>query len=171
MMISGRPEDHPNPTLLWMLIDGQLERRQAKAVSRHLKLCWACREYSARLAHGARTFTEYFNECFIPELPPPPRAWRSFDLFPARRRAQWMRVLLCWHEKWILAAVTAVLLAAISWNSATRRLESRAETPLLDSADIALLDRVHSQLSRPLPESLDPVVQLFSSGYSEEDHQ
>ncbi len=73
----------------------------------------------------------------------PPAPWR-----PARPRRR--AVLLRWA---VAAAVLAVIVAALLWDSARRR---RIE------ADALLWQQIDAQLSRPVPASLEPLMKLVA---------
>jgi predicted anti-sigma-YlaC factor YlaD len=114
-------------------------------VEEHLRDCPACQAELHQLKNALAGFRNSLEEC-----PVPPASWR-----PVRHNL----------PRWILATAASSLLVAtqVYWSARQQRLADQAK------ADELLLERVQTGLSRSVPASMEPLLQLISKDDQTED--
>jgi hypothetical protein len=123
----------------WLIGERQPE------TERHLAACDACRTELAQLQGALVQFRSAVREWSAASAPP---EWR-----PAAR-AGWFS----WPRLAVAAAALAVLISApVYWTE--RRRERAAEAA---RADAQLLEQVDSEISRAVPEPMEPLVNLVT---------
>ena len=70
---------HPEDGQLLQYLDGELGRRQSRAIQGHLKACWECRAELEGLQATVNDCVRYRKQVLIPHLPAPPAAWGGLD--------------------------------------------------------------------------------------------
>jgi hypothetical protein len=107
-------------------------------VEEHFRECPSCQAELHELRNALTGFRHSLEEC-----PAPPVSWR-----PARQML----------PRWILATAALLLLtgAPVYWNARQQRVAEQAR------ADELLLERINSGLSRSVPASMEPLMQLVS---------
>lgn len=105
----------------------------------HLRQCADCRSELEQLQNAVSGFRGSLERWSV-SPPPPSRA--------VRRNV----------PRWILATAALSLLAAVPiyWNTYQQRAAAQAK------ADQVLLERIHTGLSRAVPASMEPLMQLVS---------
>jgi anti-sigma factor RsiW len=118
--MSSGPVSHPEEGILLRYLDGELPRREAQAVERHLEACWPCRSELAELQKTVADCVWYRNEVLDAHLPPPPQPWmdiyRGFERIDAGSRSGYPgtlfdRLFKTRGLRWGLAAAAAGLVA------------------------------------------------------------
>jgi len=107
-------------------------------VEEHFRECTACQAELHQLKNALTGFRNSLEEC-----PVPPASWR-----PVRHNL----------PRWILATAALSLLVAtpVYWSARQQRLADQAK------ADELLLERIDASLSRSVPASMEPLMQLIS---------
>lgn len=89
--------DHLSQRELLLHVDGELSGMRARQVRKHLQSCWACRHQLEMLETDIGAIVDAQNRAFLPSLPRPAAAWRSFEELAASlpdsdsRPRQWFR--------------------------------------------------------------------------------
>lgn len=125
---------HLSSEELYQWLSGEREEE----VEEHIRECPACHAEMHRLRNALAGFRNSLEHCPVPPV----------HLRPARQ------IL----PRWILAAV-AVLLLAVAPAYWTARQQHAAEQSRTDEL---LLERVNTGLSRTVPASMEPLMQLIS---------
>jgi hypothetical protein len=78
-------------------LDGELHKGEMANVADHLHSCWTCRIEMERLEGDIATILDAHNESFAPSVPPPSKAWPTFEALiahklPESRRPIFLRV-------------------------------------------------------------------------------
>jgi len=104
----------------------------------HFRECPSCQAELHQLRNALTGFRNSLEEC-----PAPPVSWR-----PVRQTL----------PRWILATAALLLLtgAPVYWSAREQRAAEQAR------ADELLLQRINSGLSRSVPASMEPLMQLVS---------
>ena len=117
-------------------------------LERHVAECDDCR---AELAQLESTLVQFRGAVREWSGSPAPPAWRQ----PASG-GSWFS----WPRAAVAAATLSVLLAVpVYWNV---RARDRAEQAAAARADVLLLERVDSEISRAVPEPMEPLVNLVA---------
>jgi hypothetical protein len=115
---------------------------RADEVEEHFRECPACQTELHQLKNALTGFRNSLEEC-----PAPPVSWR-----PVRPNL----------PRWILAtaALSMLVAAPVYWNARQQRaIQTAAEQA---RADELLLERIDAGLSRSVPASMEPLMQLIS---------
>lgn len=117
---------HPSDQDLLLCADGELPRRQAKAVREHLTACWNCRSRMAEIERTVGEVVKVHHRSLDPQLPPVegPRALLKVRLAEAkhqtRRVPRWgLNFLL--HPTGLAAACAVIVVFALAGGMAYRR--------------------------------------------------
>ncbi|HYV61780.1 MAG TPA: hypothetical protein VE958_03850 [Bryobacteraceae bacterium] len=112
-------------------------------VEEHFRECEACQTELHQLKNALAGFRSSLEECPVPAV-----SWRP------------VRQIL---PRWILATAALLLLtvAPVYWSARQQRLAEQAQ------ADELLLERVNAGLSRSVPASMEPLMQLVSQKENE----
>jgi hypothetical protein len=115
---------------------------RADEVEGHFRECHACQAELHQLKNALTGFRNSLAEC-----PAPPVSWR-----PVRQNL----------PRWILATAALLLLAGapLYWSARQQRAIQTAEDQA--KADELLLERIDASLSRSVPASMEPLMQLIS---------
>lgn len=70
--------DHPDEEKVLLLLDGELNEREASAIGLHLEHCWECQTRVQRLKDGIYAFVEYREAACLPAVGTPPKGWSEF---------------------------------------------------------------------------------------------
>ena len=70
--------DHPDEKKLLLLLDGELNSREARAIGIHLQRCRECRAKTQTLLEGLNALAEYTRAAFLPGVGAPPKGWNEF---------------------------------------------------------------------------------------------
>ena len=100
-----------------------------------------CRECRARVAGFEDAVAQFRNA--VTSVPAPPPAWR------ARRTVTWPHLLA-------VAAIALLLLAPLYREREARRRAA------IERQDAQLLQQVDSEISRAVPDAMDPLVKMVS---------
>lgn len=111
--------------------------RSAEAAS-HIAGCCECRDRVA----GFEDVVARFRSA-VGSVPAPPPTWR------ARRTVAWPHLVA-------VAAIALFLLAPLYWEREARRRAA------IERQDAQLLQQVDSEISRAVPDAMDPLVKMVS---------
>lgn len=141
---------HPEDGQLLRYLDGELPRRKARQVRRHLEACWQCRAELEELQNAVGDCVRYRKSVLGTCLPPPPDPWRDLSrefqrIDASLERESWVARLLSVRPPVRWAVSGAVALAVVG-----AILYQLRETPSVQAA--ALLKKaVVVADSRPRP--------------------
>lgn len=77
--------NHITGRRLFSYLDGELGRREKRAVERHLQSCWICRAEMHRQEANICMILDAQENVLEPALPAPPQVWPSFETLLSRR--------------------------------------------------------------------------------------
>src|SRR5947208_16368691 len=70
---------HSENLQLLEYLDGELQRRQARTMQRHLEACWQCRAELEELQATVNDCVRYRKQVVVPGMPAPPKAWADLN--------------------------------------------------------------------------------------------
>lgn len=112
-MFMRRKDAHPSREELLRTSDGELSRRQADLVQRHLHACWECRAQMREIEGSIEEYVRVHRNLLDPLLPPAagPRALLKAQLreFATDQSVPWGRVAAALAALCLLAAVGFVI--------------------------------------------------------------
>jgi hypothetical protein len=122
---------HPEKELLLPYLDGELSRRQAWRVRRHVEACWECRSELEELQKMVGECVRYRRQLEGGAWPQPPHPWRDlspeFVRIDAAARSSARRPFL----RWAALAASAAALAAATITLRTWESRPAGEAPPL----------------------------------------
>jgi hypothetical protein len=80
--------NHLNHQQMLAYLDGELPKGEMANVADHLHSCWTCRIEMERLEGDIATILDAHNESFAPSVPPPSKAWPTFEAMIAHKQTQ-----------------------------------------------------------------------------------
>ncbi len=75
---SGEKSEHPPREMLLLLVDGELQAKDAAQLEEHLEACWPCRVRTQKIQDAIADIIEFDDQVLTPRLVPP-QGWRNFD--------------------------------------------------------------------------------------------
>jgi Putative zinc-finger len=75
---SGVHNEHPSREMLLLMVDGELQAREAAQIDAHLEACWPCRVKTQKIQNAIADIIE-FDEHVLSSRLIPPQGWRHFD--------------------------------------------------------------------------------------------
>ncbi|MFL6414754.1 MAG: zf-HC2 domain-containing protein [Bryobacteraceae bacterium] len=75
---SGEKSEHPPREMLLLLVDGELQAKDATQLEVHLEACWPCRVKTKKIQEAIADIIEFDEQVLTPRLVPP-GGWRNFD--------------------------------------------------------------------------------------------
>jgi hypothetical protein len=80
--------NHLNHPQMLAYLDGELPKAEMANVADHLHSCWTCRIEMERLEGDIATILDAHNESFAPSIPPPSKAWPTFETLIAHKSTE-----------------------------------------------------------------------------------
>ncbi len=75
---AGEHSEHPSREMLLLMVDGELQPKDAAQLEAHLEACWPCRVKTQKIQNAIADIIEFDDHILSPRLIPP-HSWRNFD--------------------------------------------------------------------------------------------
>ena len=74
----GEQCEHPSREMLLLMVDGELQPKDAAQLEAHLEACWPCRVKTQKIQNAIADIIEFDDHVLSPRLIPP-QSWHNFD--------------------------------------------------------------------------------------------
>lgn len=148
---------HLSEETLLMLVDGELETRDAAVAKEHLETCWSCRANLESIEETISAFVDFKRNLQTPTHQPPPSGWVDFRSLlseagrqepPESRSRTGFGALRFLRLRWVASVVIVSISLAILWGALKENEVSAME----------LMERAVNFEQRRMSETDNPVV-------------